>query len=136
MTSKNILIFIILVFICSIVYSQDFAYKNANLPIPERVINLLNQMTWEEKLVQTYCILFEDDLSYKNGIPELSEDLEKIIHLGVGQIGKPLLAYDQEPKKSAEITNFIQKKVIEGNRFGIPAIFHEEALHGLWARCQ
>ncbi|MCK4820167.1 glycoside hydrolase family 3 protein, partial [bacterium] len=62
------------------------------------------------------------------------EEIEAVLPLGVGQLGKPSWAFDKGPKESAEIANRIQKKVIESNRLGIPAIFHEEGLHGLWAR--
>jgi beta-glucosidase len=107
---------------------------NQNLPVSERVKNLQQQMTWEEKLTQTFCFHLYDDMMDEQGNLVFEDDIMKTLPLGVGQLGKPNWAFDKEAKESAEITNKIQKRVIEGNRFGIPAIFHEEALHGLWAR--
>ena len=115
-------------------FSQDSAYKNHVLPISARVENLIGQMTLEEKLAQTFCFHLYDDMLGENGSLELDEEIEAVLPQGVGQLGKPSWAFDKGPGESAEIANRIQKLVIESNRWGIPAIFHEEGLHGLWAR--
>ncbi len=129
----NMVIIFQLLFTATI-FPQDNTYKNPDLPISERVENLIKQMTWEEKLTQTYCIHLYDDMMDENGKLLLEDKFGNILQVGIGQFGKPSWAFDKEAKESAEIANKIQKQVIESNRLGIPAIFHEEGLHGLWAR--
>lgn len=128
------LTYLILIFLFSLAYSQDMEYKNADLSISERVDILINQMTLKEKLAQTYCRHLYEDMIDEDGNLQLDEEIEETLPYGIGQLGKPNWAFSKGPQESAEITNKIQQKVIENNRFGIPAIFHEEALHGLWAR--
>lgn len=128
------LTYLILIFLFSLAYSQDMEYKNADLSISERVDILINQMTLKEKLAQTYCRHLYEDMIDEDGNLQLDEEIEETLPYGIGQMGKPNWAFSKGPQESAEITNKIQQKVIENNRFGIPAIFHEEALHGLWAR--
>jgi beta-glucosidase len=91
-------------------------------------------MTLEEKLAQTFCFHLYDDMLDESGNLQLDGEIEAVLSLGVGQLGKPNWAFDKGPRESAELANLIQESVIESNRFGIPAIFHEEGLHGLWAR--
>ncbi|HIJ70783.1 MAG TPA: beta-glucosidase [Planctomycetes bacterium] len=114
--------------------SEVLTYKNSSLTIPHRVENLLSKMTIKEKLAQTYCRHIYDDTLDEDGNPCLEDGITQTLPYGIGQLGKPNWAFDKGPKQSAQIANKIQKMVIEGNRLGIPAIFHEEGLHGLWAR--
>jgi beta-glucosidase len=109
-------------------------YRNQELPISQRVENLFAQMTLQEKLNQTFCYHLWDDMLDEEGNIDFSDEIKEALGHGVGQLGKPNWAFDKGPKESAEIANKIQKKVIESNRLGIPAIFHEEGLHGLWAK--
>ena len=134
MNKKKLIPLISILLISSITFSQEMNYKNPNLPIEQRVENLMQQMTLEEKLYQTHCYHLYDDMMDDNGNLIFEEDINKALPFGVGQLGKPNWAFDRGPKESAWIANKIQKKVIESNRLGIPAIFHEEGLHGLWAK--
>jgi beta-glucosidase len=115
-------------------FSQDNAYENPALPISVRVESLVSQMTLEEQLTQTFCFHLFDDMLDEDGSLVLEEEIEAVLPLGVGQLGKPSWAFDRGPRESAQIANRIQELVIQSNRWGIPAIFHEEGLHGLWAR--
>jgi len=133
-TNSSVLIALILIFSAVNVYPQDYTYKNPDLSIKDRVENLLNQMTLDEKLSQTFCFHLYDDMMDGKGNILLEDEITDVLPLGVGQLGKPNWAFDKDAKESAEITNRIQRKVIESNSLGIPAIFHEEGLHGLWAR--
>jgi len=111
-------------------------YKNPKLSVEERVADLLNRMTLEEKVAQMIgiwgkkkSILFDENGNSTN---------ERIVdHFpnGLGQIGrlsdtKPTLS----AKEMAAMANEIQKQFIEETRLGIPVIFHEECLHGLAGR--
>ena len=115
-------------------YSQDKPYLNPGLDTEQRVNDLMQRMTWQEKLAQTYCIHLYRDMLDTNNRLKPDGTLQEAIPLGMGQLGKPNWALDKGPEESARIINKIQKQVVESNRLGIPAIFHEEGLHGLWAR--
>jgi beta-glucosidase len=109
----------------------DAPYKQANLPIEDRVHDLIGRMTIEEKARQ---------LDLYAGQPELIDKATDGLHaapdaafqavgamklwgnLGVGGI------HDLYP--SAELANAIQQWAIAHSRLGIPAIFIEEGLHG------
>ncbi len=111
-------------------------YKNAKLPIDERVKDLLSRMTLEEKAAQMMCLWMEKP-NNNAGIPKeqlpfggkFSPGLAKAkMANGIGQFARQreLLT----PKESAEYANAAQKWLIENTRLGIPAIFHDEILHG------
>lgn len=115
-------------------HAQNFEFRNSNLPIEERVEILFKQMTWQEKLCQTFSFHLSQEMLDKDGNIRFSDEIKTVLPYGIGQLGKPSWVFDKGPKESAELTNKIQQIVIQSNRFGIPVIFHEEALHGLWAR--
>jgi beta-glucosidase len=106
-------------------------YKQAHLPIEERVKDLLSRMTLEEKARQLDMYAgvfrsvheFHDDINAlkKNGFkPEQARQLWG--DTGVGGI------HDLYP--SPELSNAIQEWVIKNTRLGIPVMFIEEGLHG------
>lgn len=124
-----------------------FRYKDKSLPIEERVNDLLSHMTVEEKAAQMVAvntdiknlIVLKDDGSFD--ISEIKSSLSN----GVGQMTRisetkggisqtssnesaPLTPYE-----NAVLSNTLQKFFLEETRLGIPAIFHEESLHGLAA---
>ncbi len=115
---------------------ENIPYKNANLPIDERVKDLLSRMTLEEKAAQMMCLWMEKP-NDNTGIPKeqlpfggkFSPELAKQkMPLGIGQFARQreLLT----PQESAEYANAVQKWVLENTRLGIPVIFHDEILHG------
>ena len=54
---------------------------------------------------------------------------------GIGHITRLAGSTNLRPIEVAETANAIQRRLVEGTRLGIPAIIHEECLHGLiaWA---
>jgi beta-glucosidase len=106
-------------------------YRRASLPIENRINDLMQRMTLEEKVRQ---------LDMYAGVPALVSQHSDSTHatadavflpdkaqqlwgsLGVGSI------HDLNP--TPEQSNTIQKWVISHNRLGIPALFIEEGLHG------
>lgn len=119
------------------VHAQDeLPYKNPRLSIDERVKDLLSRMTLEEKAAQTMCLWMEkpNDNSRvpKEQMPlggEFSPELAKQkMPLGMGQFARQREYRDA--KRAAEYANAVQKWLIEKTRLGIPAIFHDEILHG------
>ena len=108
-------------------------YKNPNLPVDQRVADLLGRMTLEEKACQLDMYSGRNSLLTTNELfgrtrarPDahfVPERAEKAFgHLGIGAI-HDLYAYPS-------LYNAVQKWVIGSNRLGIPALFTGEGLHG------
>ncbi|QHJ12926.1 Beta-glucosidase BoGH3B [Paraglaciecola mesophila] len=103
-------------------------YQDASLPTEQRVSNLLKQMTLQEKVAQLQTV-WHEGRELKGPKGALKTDMaEKILPLGIGHIARP--SEDLSPVESVKYTNAIQKWLIDNTRLSIPAIFHEEALHG------
>ncbi|MBI9071140.1 MAG: glycoside hydrolase family 3 C-terminal domain-containing protein [Melioribacteraceae bacterium] len=125
------------------VLKNNFKFKNSSLPINERVKDLINQMTLEEKIAQMVCIWAEKAELLLDENNELDyEKLRKNLKNGMGQIGRLSdtgghihdIGLGQSALGMAELSNAIQKFFIEETRLGIPVIYHEECLHGLMGR--
>jgi len=97
------------------------AYKNPNLRVDERVADLLKRMTLEEKVAQLVCIW-----------PRPPEIKPEVLKHGIGQIARQ--REGKSPREGAAFANSVQKWLIENTRLGIPAIFHDEILHGHMAQ--
>jgi beta-glucosidase len=106
-------------------------YRQASNSIEERVRDLLDRMTTEEKARQLDMYagvpaLIDKHVDNTHAAPDAQfqpEAATKLFgSLGVGSI------HDLYPR--AELANEIQRWVIERSRLGIPAIFIEEGLHG------
>ncbi len=110
------------------------AYKNPVLSADKRVKDLLRRMTLEEKAAQMMCVWNEKATklvdAQGNFDPEKAKASFKKGH-GMGQVGRPSdAAGGLNARRTAELTNAIQKFFLEESRLGIPVIFHEECLHG------
>jgi beta-glucosidase len=106
-------------------------YKNPQLPVEQRVVDLLSRMTLEEKVAQTYALWQQKKLIMDekgNFSPEKAKD---VLKYGIGQITRA--SENKEPRETAIFNNAIQRFLIENTRLGIPAIVHEESLHGFVA---
>lgn len=124
---------------------NQLPYRDARLPVDQRVADLLSRMTLEEKVAQTQTMWVTNQFkSLADNKGNFSPDpkTQQLLKLGLGQFGAPSQgATDAEkaappyfgkgPRATAIFTNAIQKYVIENSRLGIPVTFHEEALHGL-----
>ncbi|HEV3469472.1 MAG TPA: glycoside hydrolase family 3 N-terminal domain-containing protein [Pyrinomonadaceae bacterium] len=112
-------------------------YQNPGLPVERRVADLLSRMTLEEKAAQLVCLWAErpqvapqTDFSTDRG--DLSPERARVVmRHGIGQIARQRERKD--PREAARFANAVQRWLKENTRLGIPAIFHDEALHGLMA---
>ena len=112
-------------------------YKNPNIPVDERVEDLISRMTLDEKIAQIMCIwgMKKQLILNEDGSFDEQKASRNIPH-GIGQIGRPSEGYDRDlqqnrtAREMAEFTNAVQKYFIEKTRLGIPVVFHEECLHG------
>ncbi|OLD20166.1 MAG: beta-glucosidase [Acidobacteria bacterium 13_1_40CM_3_56_11] len=120
--------------------SQDKApaYKNARLSVDQRVTDLLSRMTLEEKIAQLTCLWSnrpqvkpQTDFSSDRG--DFSpEKAAQVMKYGIGQIARQ--REQKGPRDGAIFANAAQKWLIENTRLGIPAILHDEILHGHMAK--
>jgi len=107
-------------------------YREPALSVAERVADLLDRMSLAEKVAQlgsfwAFEVIGDDGLDVDR-LAELAPD-------GIGHVTRLAGSTNLRPHEVAVAANAIQRRLIEGTRLGIPAIIHEECLHGLiaWA---
>ena len=113
-------------------------YKNPSLPVERRVADLLSRMTLEEKIAQLTCLWAnrpqvrpQTDFATDRGEFSPAKAAEVMKH-GIGQIARQ--RERKGPREGATFANAVQKWLIENTRLGIPAILHDEILHGHMAK--
>ena len=104
---------------------------DAAMSTAQRVEDLLARMTLEEKLAQlgsVWAFHFVKDGAFDpEGARERMPD-------GIGQITRLAGATALAPRDVAALANDAQRFLVEQTRLGIPAIVHEESLHGITGR--
>ncbi|GAA6136827.1 glycoside hydrolase family 3 N-terminal domain-containing protein [Arenicella sp. 4NH20-0111] len=118
-------------------------YKDSSLSTPERVKDLLSEMTLEEKVSQMMCV-WQGKRQFLDTSGNLDTKKMETMHPnGIGCIARPqdivgLGDSNETPARDAAssvaLTNAIQKYATEETRLGIPVLFHEEGLHGFQAK--
>lgn len=98
---------------------NDIKYKNPDLPVEERVDDLLARMTFNEKIDQITCLV-----TITPDIPDFS----KLIPEGIGNVGAFTTADHVE--KIADYVQKLQDYQVRCTRLGIPALIHCEACAG------
>ncbi|MFB9832173.1 glycoside hydrolase family 3 protein, partial [Actinoallomurus acaciae] len=110
-------------------------WRDPRLPVAERVADLLDRMTVEEKAGQLVGYWAESAREGEEVAP-LPDDfgepppLEEILQHGLGQLTRVFGTAPVRPADGAARLRDLQARVAEANRFGIPAIAHEECLTG------
>jgi beta-glucosidase len=108
------------------------AYRNPKLPVDKRVADLMKRMTLAEKVAQLGSVNWQQNAIDDAKTHELSPALaQKLMPDGIGEITRPSDRHDA--KQAVVFANAIQKYLVEKTRLGIPALMHEEALHGFAA---
>ena len=140
-STKNIKMLSILMFvgfsiIAFISEAQNILpYKNSKLPTEQRVQDLLNRMTADEKFHQLFMIAHDgkfDSTQFQNGIFGLQLSADAQTNDAIQQMMN--YSSNADAERTLEQINSIQKYLVEKTRLGIPAIFFCEALHGLIAK--
>ena len=103
-------------------------YQDATLAIDERIADLLGRMTREEKTAQLGSV-WAFEIVGPGGLDEAA--ISDCLARGVGEISRLAGATNLAAREVVTIGNAIQRFLVEETRLGIPAIFHEESLHGL-----
>ena len=122
--------------VCLVAGAQDVpAYRDAKLPVEDRVADLIGRMTLDEKVAQLEGTW--QNRGVQKDVSQLFVDekgaflLERagaVLKNGLGQMSRP--SEQRGPRAMAEFTNTMQKWMKENTRLGIPILFHEECLHG------
>jgi beta-glucosidase len=122
-------------------------YKNPSLPVEKRVEDLLGRMTLDEKAAQMVGVgreVLDSIVIRSDGSIDLSA-LSPLLGNGAGQVTRLSecrggisqtssgVGETLSPAMHARLSNEVQRFFLEETRLGIPAIFHEECLHGLVA---
>ena len=102
-------------------------YKNPELPIEERLDDLIGRMTLDELIMQIDQYNSNEFGVFTDGKDSLDYyDFDKLPELfrghSVGSVG----AW----RMDAKLTNRLQRYAVEQTRLGIPMLFCEEGLHG------
>jgi beta-glucosidase len=100
-------------------------YKDPNVPIADRVADLLPRMTLEEK-VEQLAGGWENKIDVID--PTGTYTKEEARKITSGEWG-PDMKFT--PRQSAILRNAVQRYQLEKTRLGIPVIFMSEGLHGL-----
>ena len=111
--------------------SGTLPYLDPALPVDERLQDLLERMTLEEKLAQMGSVWVFELLERSELDPTKARAL---LSAGIGQITRVGGATNLGPRDVAALANAIQRFLVEETRLGIPAIVHEECVHGVVAR--
>jgi beta-glucosidase len=106
-------------------------YLDPSLPVDDRVEDLLDRMTPDEKLAQLGSLWVFEILDGTSVDPAKAA---RRLGAGIGQITRVAGATDLELPAVAALANEIQRFLVQETRLGIPAIVHEECLHGFLAR--
>jgi beta-glucosidase len=118
-------------------------YENPKLPAEERVRDLMQQMTLEEKVGQLLTPYGWPMYERKGNTIIITDELKKEVtqrHIGslwgfmrADPWTKRTLSTGLTNELSAQAVNQMQKYVIENSRLGIPLILAEECPHGFMA---
>ncbi|SFY52822.1 glycoside hydrolase family 3 N-terminal domain-containing protein [Streptomyces sp. F-1] len=113
-------------------------WRDASLPVRDRVADLLSRMTLEEKVGQlgAYWVAplrpGEPVLAVPEGATDpLPPPLGEAAAVGLGQLTRVYGTEPVLPAAGQERLRFLQDTVMSANRFGIPALVHEECLTGV-----
>ena len=119
-------------------------YRDVSAPPEQRVEDLLARMTLAEKIAQISCIWDrKQQLLDASGNFDLARARTNF-PAGIGQVarpsdlhgsgGDPLQQPFRNARETVRLVNAIQHFSVGNTRLGIPALFHEEGLHGYAAR--
>ncbi|MEU0877143.1 glycoside hydrolase family 3 N-terminal domain-containing protein [Lentzea sp. NPDC005914] len=117
--------------------TPDERWRDPLVSAAERVRDLMARMTPREKVAQLYGVWVGIDSGGEvaphqhDFVAEL--DFDDLQQHGIGQLTRVFGTRPIAPEVGAHSLARTQRQIIEGGRFGIPAVVHEECLTGLAA---
>jgi len=110
-------------------------WRDSGLTTAARVDALIAEMTLPEKIAQLYGVWVGAATDGGEVAPhqhDLDEeiDLDDLLPNGLGQLTRPFGSAPVDPALGALSLQRTQQRIVAANRFGIPAIAHEECLAG------
>ncbi|MGW0121531.1 beta-xylosidase/alpha-l-arabinosidase [Streptomyces sp. NPDC003327] len=114
------------------------AWRDPSLSAEARVDALLREMTLEEKTAQLYGVWVGASDEGAEVAPHQHDmeepvDLDALLPDGLGQLTRPFGTVPVDPALGALSLMRTQARIAAANRFGIPAVAHEECLAGFAA---
>ncbi|WP_395575178.1 glycoside hydrolase family 3 N-terminal domain-containing protein [Streptomyces sp. BK79] len=113
-------------------------WNDPALPVTARVSALIEAMTLEEKIGQLFGVWVGasdegGDVAPHQHEMEEAVDLDALLPTGLGQLTRPFGTAPVDPALGALSLLRTQTRIAAANRFGIPAVAHEECLAGFAA---
>ncbi len=111
------------------------AWQDSERSREERVDALITAMTLREKVAQLHGLWVGADPEGPGVAPHQTEldnaaSFEEMIQYGVGQLTRPFGTNPVDAAEGAAALARAQRSIVAANRFGIPALVHEECLAG------
>jgi len=114
-------------------------WRDPSRSLDERVEDLLDRMTLSERLAQLVSSWVNASESASGVAPlqnqfiDSTKEWHRLIESGLGQITRPFGTAPVEPAEGVRWLTKLQADVVSANRFGVPAMAHEECLSGFTA---
>ncbi|MCW1098021.1 glycoside hydrolase family 3 C-terminal domain-containing protein [Streptomyces sp. RS2] len=113
-------------------------WNDTTAPVAARVDALVAAMTLAEKTAQLYGVWVGasdegDEVAPHQHDMEEAVDLDALLPTGLGQLTRPFGTVPVDPALGALSLARTQTRIAAGNRFGIPALAHDECLAGFSA---
>ncbi|GGU28620.1 beta-glucosidase family protein [Lentzea flava] len=113
-------------------------WRDPRVATADRVRDLMARMTVREKVAQLYGVWVGIDSGgevapHQHDLIVEPPSLDDLIPHGIGQLTRVFGTRPIAPDVGAHSLARTQRQIIAGNRFGIPAMVHEECLTGLAA---
>ncbi|THH41080.1 glycoside hydrolase family 3 N-terminal domain-containing protein [Neolewinella litorea] len=119
--------------------TETAIYKDVSQPTNDRIADLIGRMTTEEKVAQLLSVWSDKHQMESEDYSFDPVKARQIIPHGIGHVARPSEASGngepgRTPAQHVAYVNAIQRYLKEETRLGIPALMHEESLHGLAAK--
>jgi beta-glucosidase len=113
-------------------------WRDPRVPASDRVRDLMARMTLREKVAQLYGVWVGIDSGgevapHQHDLIVEPPDLDDLTRHGIGQLTRVFGTRPIAPEVGAHSLARTQRQIVAANRFGIPAMVHEECLTGLAA---
>lgn len=116
--------------------AAESPWRDTTRSVAERVGALLDRMSLEEKVAQLYAVWVgidphgDDVAPHQHELVDPDLEISTLIRAGLGQLTRPFGTAPVDPTQGAKALARLQEDIVAANRWGIPALVHEECLTG------